>query len=85
MLSQPPYPFKKIYKLVCTPGAKNKGKEASARTIASWMVKLSQRAYRTKGLNPHSSVREVASSWAARAIASVDNLQSSNVIFSAHS
>lgn len=41
-------PFRKSINLFVLPGGKNKGKQASARTIASWIVKLIHQAYRSK-------------------------------------
>ena len=72
-------PFRDSTKLLIIPWGKNKGKEASARTIASWIVKLIHKVYRARGLCPPlmvraHSTRMVSASWVARAIVSIETI-----------
>ena len=63
-------PFRPLDHLFILHSGSNKGKKASARTIAAWIVQTIQQAYRAKGLAPPQAVtahstRGMAASWAA--------------------
>ena len=71
--------FRDSTRLLIIPWGKNKGKGASARTIASWIVKLIHKAYRANGLDPPlmvraHSTRAVSASWAARANVAIETI-----------
>lgn len=65
-------------KLFILPWGRNRGKEAASRTIASWICKRIQKAYRARGMDPPAvkahSTRTVSSSWAARANVSLETI-----------
>lgn len=71
--------FRKDQRLFVIPNGGRKGLAASKRTIASWIVRLIQRAYRASGLpvpkaiNAHST-RGISSSWAALAQVSPETI-----------
>lgn len=72
-------PFRVSERLFIVPFGKNRGKEATSRTLSSWIIKLIQKAYKTKGLAPPSrakahSTRAVSASWAARANVSLETV-----------
>ena len=63
-------PFRQSDNLFVLFWGKNRGKPASSRTIASWIVAAIQQAYRAEGLAPPEAVtahstRSISTSWAA--------------------